>query len=528
MLPLGALALRRVEDVVRREMNDAGAVEVVLPSLHPADLWIESGRWNEYGPEMMRLSDRQDREFCLGPTAEELITDIVARTAPSYRDLPVNLYQIQTKFRDETRPRFGLLRGREFRMKDAYSFHSDEGDLDRTYERMRLVYSSIARGCSLDVRVVEAVTGLIGGDVSHEFMVVSDIGEDVLVYCGNCEYGANAELESHAPGHTFGGDESGSTEEVHTPGLVSVEEVASFMGVGPALVMKCVIYVTAEEVVAVFVPGYREVSEAKLARVLGTDEFHPMREDERARFPAVTAGFTGPVGLEGVRMVFDREITGARGLVCGANRPDYHLRGVEEGRDFSAEPAFDVAAVVQGDTCVRCGGGLEIARGIEIGHIFKLGVKYSEALGGNFTDRDGKVKPMIMGTYGIGTSRILATVVEQHHDDGGIKWPISVAPLPVELIVIKPGRPEQAEAADELTRGLAGRGMEVLVDDREVSPGVKFNDADLVGLPLQVVVGKKLDSDGTVDLKTRYTGERRAVPVELAVEEIERALEEAP
>ena len=528
MLPLGALALRRVEDVVRREMNDAGAVEVVLPSLHPADLWIESGRWNEYGPEMMRLSDRQDREFCLGPTAEELITDIVARTAPSYRDLPVNLYQIQTKFRDETRPRFGLLRGREFRMKDAYSFHSDEGDLDRTYERMRLVYSSIARGCSLDVRVVEAVTGLIGGDVSHEFMVVSDIGEDVLVYCGNCEYGANAELESHAPGHTFGGDESGSTEEVHTPGLVSVEEVASFMGVGPALVMKCVIYVTAEEVVAVFVPGYREVSEAKLARVLGTDEFHPMREDERARFPAVTAGFTGPVGLEGVRMVFDREITGARGLVCGANRPDYHLRGVEEGRDFSAEPAFDVAAVVQGDTCVRCGGGLEIARGIEIGHIFKLGVKYSEALGANFTDRDGKVKPMIMGTYGIGTSRILATVVEQHHDDGGIKWPISVAPLPVELIVIKPGRPEQAEAADELTRGLAGRGMEVLVDDREVSPGVKFNDADLVGLPLQVVVGKKLDSDGTVDLKTRYTGERRAVPVELAVEEIERALEEAP
>ncbi|MBU4490242.1 MAG: proline--tRNA ligase [Actinobacteria bacterium] len=528
MLPLGALALQRVEDIVRREMNAAGALEVVLPTLHPADPWMKSGRWHQYGPEMMRLGDRQGRDFCLGPTAEELITEAVAKTAPSYRDLPVNLYQIQTKFRDETRPRFGLIRGREFRMKDAYSFHVDEGDLDRTYDRMRQAYSSVARGCSLPVRVVEAVTGLIGGDVSHEFMVVSGIGEDVLVYCGDCDYGADAELESHSPGGMFGGTEAAAPQEVHTPGLVSVEEVASFLGTGPASVTKCVLYVAGGEAVAVFVPGYREVSETKLARVLGTDEFHPMREDEREKFPAVTAGYTGPVGLEGVRTVFDLEIAGARGLICGANRPDYHLGGVEEGRDFAAEPAFDVATAVQGDACVRCGGELRIARGIEIGHIFKLGVKYSEAMGASFTDRDGKDKPMIMGTYGIGTSRILATVVEQHHDDGGIKWPVSVAPLPVEVLVISPGRREQAEAAERLTRALAGRGMEILVDDREASPGVKFNDADLVGLPLQVVIGKKLDSDGTVDLKVRYTGERRAVRVELAVEEIERALEEAP
>ena len=527
-LPLGARALQRVEDIVREEMNQAGALEVVLPTLHPADPWMRSGRWQEYGPEMMRLSDRQGREFCLGPTAEELITETVGRNTPSYRDLPVNLYQIQTKFRDEIRPRFGLLRCREFRMKDAYSFHAGEDDLDSTYLRMREAYALIARRCALEVRVVEAATGLIGGDVSHEFMVVSDIGEDALVYCDQCDYGANAELESHAPGQRFGSEESAPLEEVHTPGLVSVEEVAAFLDTVPSSVLKCVLYVAGGEAVAVFVPGYREVSEAKLAGVLGTDQFHPLREDEREEFPAVTAGFTGPVGLEGVRMVFDREITGARGLVCGANRSDYHLRGIEEGRDFNAEPVFDLASAVPGDRCTRCGGELGMARGIEIGHIFKLGVKYSQALGANFSDRDGSLRPMVMGTYGIGTSRILATIVEQHHDEDGIRWPRSVAPLPVELIVIKPGRREQAEAAQDLAGALHGSVNEVLIDDREVSPGVKFNDADLVGLPLQVVIGKKLDSDGVVDLKVRYTGERREVPVEQAAERIERALQEAP
>lgn len=527
LLPLGCLALEKIEDIVREEMNSAGAMEVVLPSLHPSEPWMTSGRWYAYGPEMMRIKDRAGRDFCLGPTAEELITSTVGRTAPSYRDLPVNLYQIQTKFRDEMRPRFGLLRGREFRMKDAYSFHADDEDLDITYQRMYEAYSAVARRCSLETKVVEASTGLIGGDVSHEFMVVSEVGEDVLVYCEACDYGANAELEAHRPGAAFGAGESQAPEEVHTPGMVTIEDVSGFLGTTARGVIKCVLYVVGGEALAVFVPGHREVSEAKLARALGTDEFHVLREDERELFPGVTPGFTGPVGLEGVRALFDPEIKSARGLVCGANRVDYHYRGVEEGRDFAAEPVADVAGAVPGDLCARCSGELAIARGIEIGHIFKLGTRYTSALKVEFTDRDGALRPIIMGTYGIGTSRILQTIVEQHHDDGGIRWPKAVAPLPVEIIVVAPERSEQSEAAGRLESELAAHGHRILIDDREASPGVKFNDADLVGLPVQVVAGKKL-TDGNVDIKVRYTGERRGVPLESAAGEIERALAEAP
>jgi prolyl-tRNA synthetase len=475
---------------------------------------------------MMRMKDRAGRDFCLGPTAEEMITTTVGRTAPSYRDLPVNLYQIQTKFRDEMRPRFGLLRGREFRMKDAYSFHADEEDLERTYRRMYEAYASIARRCSLTTKVVEASTGLIGGSESHEFMVISDVGEDVLVYCTKCDYGANAELEAHKPGRRFGG-ESQPFEEVHTPGLVTVEEVAGFLGATPDAVLKCVLYVVDGGPLAVFVPGYREVSEAKLATALGTEDFHVMRDDERELYPAVTPGFTGPVGLEGVRILFDPEVKGANGLVCGANKVDFHLKGAEEGRDFNAEAVADVAGALEGDLCPRCEGELRIARGIEIGHIFKLGTKYTGTLKVDFADKDGALRPIIMGTYGIGTSRLLQTVVEQHHDDAGIKWPRAVAPLPVEIIVVAPERTEQAEAAARLDGELAGLGHEALVDDREASPGVKFNDADLVGLPVQVVVGKKL-TEGKVDLKLRYSGERRDVPLDSAAEEIERALVQAP
>ena len=526
MLPLGSRALGKIEGIVREEMNAAGALEVVLPSLHPAEPWECSGRWQAYGPEMMRMKDRAGRDFCLAPTAEELINMTVGRTAPSYRDLPVNLYQIQTKFRDEIRPRFGLLRGREFRMKDAYSFHADAEDLDRTYRRMYEAYSAVARRCSLAVKVVEAATGLIGGDESHEFMVVSDVGEDVLVYCENCDYGANAELEEHKPGVTFGAD-SQPLEEVATPSLVTVEEVADFLGVTAKGVLKCVLYVVGGEPLAVFVPGYRGVSEAKLAKALRTTDFHVMREDERELCTAVTPGFTGPVGLEGVRLLFDLEVKGAKGLVCGANKPDYHLKGAQEGRDFTAEPLADVAGVLEGDLCLRCDGALRIARGIEIGHIFKPGTKYSSSLKIEFTDRDGVLRPIIMGTYGIGTSRLLQTVVEQHHDEAGIRWPKAVAPLPVEIIVVAPERSEQTEAATRLESELMDLGYEPLLDDREASPGVKFNDADLVGLPVQVVVGKKL-ADGKVDLKTRYTGERRDVPLEAAAEEIERTIAEAP
>lgn len=527
LLPLGCLALRGVEDIVREEMNAAGACELALPTLQPSDAWEESGRWSAYGPEMMRLVDRQGRDFCLAPTAEEVITLTVARIAPSYRDLPLNLYQIQTKFRDETRARFGLLRGREFRMKDAYSFHADAADLDDTYRRMYDAYSAISRRCSLETKVVEAATGLIGGDTSHEFMVVSRIGEDLLVFCDSCDYGANAELEAHRPSRALGGPEASAPEEVHTPDMVTIEDVATFLGVTPEAMIKCVMYVAGDEAVAAFVPGYREVSEPKLAAVLGTDDFHQLREDEREMFPSLTPGFTGPVGLRGVRVLFDRELTGGRGMVCGANRMDRHLRGVEEGRDFAAEPLADIAAALAGDLCTRCEGSLGMARGIEIGHIFKLGLKYSEPLKANFTDAEGVSRPMIMGTYGIGTSRILQTVVEQHHDEAGIRWPRAVAPLPVELIVLDPGDPAQAEAASRIVTGLASRSVEVLTDERPLSPGIKFNDADLVGLPVQVVLGKKL-AGGMIDLKIRHTGERRDVAADDAVGGVIRALEEAP
>ena len=526
LLPLGTLALEKIEDIVREEMNAAGAMEVVLPGLHPSDPWIQSGRWQAYGPEMMRLVDRQGREFCFAPTAEEVITLMVSRTAPSYRDLPLNLYQIQTKFRDEIRPRFGLLRAREFRMKDAYSFHTSEEDLDDTYRSMYEAYSAVARRCSLDVRVIDAATGLIGGDVSQEFMVISEVGEDEIIYCTECEYGASAEMEVHRPGVGFGSPESGTLEEVKTPGMVSVEDVAGFLDTDNAHVLKCVLYVVRGEPLAVFVPGYREVSEAKLERVLGTGDFHPLREDERELYPAVTAGFTGPVGLEGVRILFDQEVKGSRGLVCGANRVDHHLKGVEEGRDFKADPVADIAYTVEGDLCARCGGVLRKARGIEIGHIFKLGLKYSEPLGASFTDQDGNGKPMVMGTYGIGTSRILATVVELHHDDAGIKWPKAVAPLPLELLVLSPESAEQAKVAADLEQGLKASGMEILVDDRDVSPGIKFNDADLIGLPAQVIIGNKL-AEGKIDLKLRYSGERIETFPEGANQAIERAIDVA-
>ncbi|MBK5093405.1 MAG: proline--tRNA ligase [Actinobacteria bacterium] len=526
LLPLGTLALEKIEDIVREEMNAAGAMEVVLPGLHPSDPWIQSGRWQAYGPEMMRLVDRQGREFCFAPTAEEVITLMVSRTAPSYRDLPLNLYQIQTKFRDEIRPRFGLLRAREFRMKDAYSFHTSEEELDDTYRSMYEAYSAVARRCSLDVRVIDAATGLIGGDVSQEFMVISEVGEDEIIYCTECEYGASAEMEVHRPGVGFGSPESGKLEEVKTPGMVSVEDVAVYLDTDNAHVLKCVLYVVGGEALAVFVPGYREVSEAKLECVLGTGDFHPLREDERELYPAVTAGFTGPVGLEGVRILFDQEVKGSRGLVCGANRVDHHLKGVEEGRDFKADSVADIAYTVEGDLCARCGGVLRKARGIEIGHIFKLGLKYSEPLGASFTDQDGNGKPMVMGTYGIGTSRILATVVELHHDDAGIKWPKAVAPLPLELLVLSPESAEQAKVAADLEQGLKASGMEILVDDRDVSPGIKFNDADLIGLPAQVIIGNKL-AEGKIDLKLRYSGERIETFPEGANQAIERAIDVA-
>ncbi|MDD5448183.1 MAG: proline--tRNA ligase, partial [Actinomycetota bacterium] len=460
--------------------------------------------------------------------AEEMITALASWASPSYRDLGAIFYQIQTKFRDEIRPRFGLLRAREFRMKDAYSFHVDEQDLDITYEKMNDAYSRIAKRCSLDVKIVEAPTGLIGGDVSHEFMVVSDVGEDGIVYCSECGYGADQELESHKPPSQIGSSSSFPLSEVLTKGLTSIEEVASFLEVEASRVIKCVLYVVSGKPLAVFVPGYREVSDAKLARILGTADYHGLREDERELFPTLTPGFTGPVGLKGVEIIFDKELVGAKGMVCGANREDYHLYGVEEGRDFEAKPAFDVASPVEGDLCIKCGSPLRLARGIEMGHIFKLGKKYSEPMKATFTAKNGEVKPIVMGTYGLGTTRMLAAVVEQHHDGDGIKWPKAVAPLEVELVVVNPQAPAQAEAASRLLGSFERSGLEVLLDDREVSPGVKFFDADLVGLPLQMIIGKNTERQNTVDFKLRFSGDKMTVSIDSSLESAHNILRGLP
>lgn len=526
LLPLGALALERIEQVVREEMNSVGALEIVLPSLQPADPWIQSGRWEAYGPEMMRLKDRAGREFCLAPTAEEMVTTAVGKTAPSYRDLPLCLYQIQTKYRDERRPRFGLLRGREFRMMDAYSFHTDADQLEITYAEIFNAYLEIARRCSLETRVVDAATGNIGGSESSEFMVISEVGEDTLVYCDSCRYGANSELEKHRPSIDYGGEPS-AAERIHTPGIRTVEELAGFTGRTADSLLKCVLYVAGNEPLAVFVPGYREVSEAKLASVLGTEDFHVMREDERALYPELAAGFVGPVGLKGAKAIFDTEITGSKGLVCGANEYDHHLVGVEEGRDFNADPIADIAGAVDGDLCPECDGRLSLARGIEIGHIFKLGTRYTETLGVDYSGEDGTLHKVVMGTYGIGTSRMLQTVVEQHHDERGIVWPRAIAPLPVQIIVVGAQDKEQLDAAAGIEAALAARGFEALVDDRAVSPGVKFNDADLIGLPVQITVGKKL-VDGMVDIKIRHSGERMDVAVDSVLTEFERLYDGLP
>jgi len=530
-LPLGLRVLRKVEAIIREEMNRAGAQEVLLPVVLPADLWRESGRWDEYGKEMLRFKDRGDRDYCLGPTHEEAVTDLVRREVRSYKQLPLCLYQIQVKFRDEIRPRFGIMRAREFIMKDAYSFDADEAGAEESYRKMYEAYCRIFRRCGLRFRAVEADTGLIGGRFSHEFMVLASTGEDVIVSCDRCDYAANLERAEIGDLPTPAEDEPlEELRSVETPGRRTVEEVTSFLGVPPERLVKTLIFKTEDGVVAALVRGDHEVNEVKLRNHLGVRSLELADEETIREVTGGPLGFSGPVGLK-VRKIADKALKGMRNLVVGGNEEDLHLMGANFGRDFEVDEFADIRKAQQGDPCPRCEGGrLQISRGIEVGHIFKLGTKYSEAMGATFLDQEGKERPFVMGCYGIGVGRTVAAAIEQNHDSDGIIFPASIAPFHIYLLPVNSRDPEVMGVAEDLYRDLTAQGLEVLFDDRDERAGVKFKDADLLGIPFRVTVSERNLKDGKVEVRHRKTKEVTLIQLQEAVQQlremVHRELEE--
>jgi len=513
-LPLGRRVLANVEGIVRDEMDRAGAQEVTLPIAQPLELWARSGRDQTYGPLMFRLQDRKDTGFCLSPTAEEAITSLIAGEYESYRDLPVNLYQINWKHRDELRPRFGLLRAREFLMKDAYSFHVDTDDLKRTYQDMYDAYHRVFERCALTFRPVEAQAGEIGGEVNHEFMAVAAVGEDDFVWCRSCDYAANVEA---ARRRSAGVPEPGGTtnvperERVHTPELPGIQGVAEHLEAAPGKLIKCIAFDLDGELALALVPGDREVNEYALTQAVAPRRARLFTDADFAARPDVPLGYIGP-DFSGAALVVADPLVGERDeWIVGANETDYHARHAVVDRDFTVTVWADLVTVVSGDPCPRCGSELSVDRGIEVGHVFQVGTKYSESLDAIYTDEGGAQHPMVMGCYGIGISRIVAAIVEEHHDDHGIAWPIGLAPYDVHLVVLA-GRGDVAAevvaAADELYAVLGAAGISVLYDDRDASAGVKFTDADLLGMPVRLTLGAKGFQRGVVERKLRATGDQ--------------------
>lgn len=516
-LPLAWRSLKKIEAIVRDEMDAAGAQELLMPILTDAELWRESGRWSAYGPELMRLHDRHDREFALGPTHEETVTDLITNELRSYKQLPVNLYQIQDKFRDEMRPRFGLMRGREFIMKDGYSFNATQESLQETYDAMKQAYANICERCGLKALPVVADSGQIGGDTSVEFMALADAGEAALVYCDDCGFAADEEAATTTVAVSEGpGD--GTLQKVHTPGLGTIEAVAKFFGFPENGTRKSLALIAEDGTpVVAIVPGDHELNDCKAEHLFGA--YHLMTDDELEHW-GLHKGFIGPVNLpEGIRLVVDETLRASKQWACGANEVDYHFTGACPDRDFTVDEWADLITVHAGDPCPHCGAPLKGARGIEVSQVFQLGTKYSEPMGATFADENGKERPFLMGCYGVGVSRTLAAVVEQHNDEQGIIWPVSIAPYEVSVIALdKKG--EAFDRAEELANELAASGLDVVFDDRSERPGVKFADNDLMGFPFQVIVGKRGLANGTVEVKCRATGERTDVSVEAVVEQI--------
>lgn len=519
-LPMGSRTLAKIEKIVREEMDAAGSQEILMSALQPAELWQESGRWSAYGPEMWRIKDRNDREFCLGPTHEEIFTDVVRQYVSSYRQLPLSLYQIQTKYRDEARPRFGLMRSREFIMKDAYSFDKDYAGLDAAYQKMYDAYSKVFTRCGLDFRPVEADTGAIGGSNSHEFTALSEVGESEIVYCTDCSFAATAERAEFKDEPFI--LEDAEMEKVSTPGAKSIEALCSFLGADVKKTIKAMlIQVYNEEraeyeYVMALLRGDRQLNMIKLVNALGVPE-HLVEMADEAKMGEITGcvgGFAGPVGLKNCRIIMDSELTGTKNMICGANEEGFHLTGVSEGRDFKADKTVDLKLLRRGDKCPCCGKPVDTARGIEVGQVFKLGTKYSEPMHCFYRDENQEDKPMVMGCYGIGVTRTMAAIVEQHHDDNGIIWPMSVAPFHVIIVLVKSTDEVQKKLAEELEAKLEAAGVEVVLDDRDERAGVKFKDADLLGIPVRINVGKKA-GEGIVEYKLRSGGE----PLEISAGE---------
>lgn len=513
-LPLGYKVLSKIENIVRQEMDATGALEIMMPALQPSELWHESGRWDDYGPELMRLVDRHDHGYCLGPTHEELITSLVKGELRSYKQLPVTLYQIQVKFRDEIRPRFGLLRSREFIMKDAYSFHDSQESLQETYDAMSVAYGRICDRCGLEWRAVEADSGQIGGKVTCEFMALAESGEAELVYC-DCGYSANTEAGECIAKPTV--HEAGELTKISTPGIHTIEELAEFLGIPETSTVKALSGKDADGALYVlFVPGDHEVNEIKAARAV--EGFELLTDDEMLRF-GLHKGSMGPVNLpEGAKVVADVSLKDVPEWVVGANEEGFHFTGAAPGRDFEVDVWADLCVVKPGDVCPECGKQLKGARGIEVSQVFQLGDKYSKSMGVTYLDQNGKEQPFIMGCYGVGVTRTLAAVVEQHSDEVGIKWPAGIAPAHVCIIPLNVGDDLVQPAAERLAESLVEFGFDVAIDDRKERPGVKFADADLIGWPLQIVVGKRGLEEGTIELRRRRTGEKRDMDLSVATE----------
>ena len=528
-MPLGWRSVRKIEDIVRQEMDATGAQEIHMSAVQPAELWEESGRWYAYGPELWRLKDRNGRDFCLGPTHEEIFTDIVRNDISSYRQLPMNLYQIQTKYRDEARPRFGLMRSREFIMKDAYSFDKDNAGLDQSYQEMYEAYDRIFKRCGLACRPVEADSGAIGGSNSHEFTAISEVGESEIAYCEKCSMAATTERAECVDAAPQTDVCELAMEEVHTPGTKTIEEVAGFLNLDKKQTIKALLFVTYDEegnengYVAAFVRGDRELNMTKLINALDIPE-HAIEFADEEKMAAATGcvgGFTGPCGLHDCTIVVDSELPGLKNMCAGACKEDHHLINVNYGRDYKGDIITDLKVLQEGDPCPICGAPVKHARGIEVGQVFKLGTKYSESMGAMYVDENQKEQPIVMGCYGIGVTRTLAAVVEQHHDDNGIIWPMSVAPYHVIITLVKPDDEAQATVAEKIYQSLADARVEVLLDDRKERPGVKFKDADLLGIPVRITDGK-LAGEGKVEYKLRRDADKEEITIE---EAISRAIE---
>jgi len=525
-LPYGLLAIKKTENIVREEMDRAGAIELLLPAVQPGDLWMESGRWDYYGPELLRFKDRHKRESCLGPTHEEVITDLARREIHSYKQMPINLYQIQTKFRDEIRPRFGIMRAREFIMKDAYSFDIDEEGSNLSYEKMYAAYEAIFRRCGLKFRAVEADTGPIGGNFSHEFMVLSNSGEDDIVSCQDCHYASNlekAEVTIREPDSKNIEKEEG-LQIVDTPEIRTIDEVTKFLSIGPEKLVKTLIYQTEHGPIAVLVRGDHDLNETKLRNVLNAQELTMADPETVFDVTGAPIGFAGAIGLK-TRIIADFAIKEMKNMVMGANKNDKHVLNVNEGRDFRVEQYADLRMITSSDSCPRCGGKLIFGKGIEVGQVFKLGTKYSTALKANFLDKNGREAPIIMGCYGIGIGRVVAAIIEQSRDENGIIFPISISPFEVAILPLELHEATVRKVAENLYQDLSNSGLAVFLDDRDERPGFKLKDADLLGIPVRVTVSLKTIKSDSIEIKLRSKPDLRLLSIDKTPQAIKEVVQ---